>query len=252
LRRATSGDIFKGRVHWIPGAHAMTTPNPPLRGGSPGNPYEPPRAEVDLSLQESPGWFDRPVTARPPSAPAARFSLDCRCGRTVTVAAAQAGSTVRCDCGAEVTVPSLGRLRELSGKDRYESGTGDTIHRLIQEGELPAGRACAFSGEPTDDVLPLEVLVPRVFKRPEGEEEQVLATFGLLGYFFYGLFRHPEIVEEHAIKVPTPLRVAGWHHPKVRRISQRRLKRLLRTMPVYAKLLDENPYARVSVAGRAP
>ncbi len=42
-------------------------------------------------------------------------------------------------------------------------------------------------------------------------------------------------------------RVARRYHKKLRRMSQRRLKQVLRTVPVYAQLLEENPDARIIV-----
>jgi len=75
------------------------------------------------------------------------FNLDCTCGRSVSVSAGQAGTTVACECGQTVAVPSLGRLRELAGRGRYEAGTIDRIHGMLKNGQLPAGDRCAVSGE---------------------------------------------------------------------------------------------------------
>jgi len=72
------------------------------------NPYEAPNAQVGPPLGEPEGSFGR---TRPPTrlpAPASQFSIDCKCGRAISVIASQAGSTVRCGCGEEVKVPSLG------------------------------------------------------------------------------------------------------------------------------------------------
>jgi hypothetical protein len=151
-------------------------------------------------------------------------------------------------------VPSLGRLRELSGKDRYESGPVDTVRRMIQSGELPAGLTCALSRAPTDDLLMFEVLVPRYYKNPAARDNAGLLalglTFGWVGFLFHGLLSPPKFNEEGAIRVRVPLRVAARYHSKVRGMSRARLKRLLRTVPVYARLLDESPFARVTVEER--
>src|SRR5262245_45360110 len=116
------------------------------------------------------------------------FTLVCSCGRDLPVEASQAGTSVTCECGAQVTVPSLGKLRELSGQDSYESSTIDTIHRLVRQGELPAGCICALTGEPTQEVLDLYVMVPSAYK------PRVFATV-LLGYcgFPLGLLIRPFI-----------------------------------------------------------
>jgi hypothetical protein len=234
----------------------MATPDRERRGESGTNPYEPPKAAIDPSLQEPSRWLERPFTERRRPAPAAQFSLDCPCGQTVTVAASQAGSAVRCACGAELKVPSLGRLRELSGKDRYESGPGDTIRRIIQSGELPAGRTCVLSGQPTDDVLLFEVLLPKFFKYQAAEDYSklfvLMALLGWLGMLLLGLFSRPKFDAEGALTVQAPLRIAARYHSKVRRMGDWRLRRLLRTVPVYALLLGENPFARVFVAKPEP
>jgi hypothetical protein len=182
---------------------------------------------------------------------AAPFSVDCPCGRSVGVTGDQAGSSVRCDCGAEVAVPSLGRLRERAGKDRYESNTGDAIRRLVRAGELPAGSTCVLSGTPTDDVLELDILIPRLFKTERDRNEViVLLVLGLFGGLLYSILNRSRIAEDGLTVVPAPLRVAARHHAKVVGMGQGRLRRLLRTVPIYAQLLDENPRARFSVAGR--
>jgi hypothetical protein len=56
------------------------------------------------------------------------------------------------------------------------------------------------------------------------------------------------IHEHHSARtVFAPLRVASRHHTTVQSMSQRRLIRLLRGVPIYAKLLDENPIVQISV-----
>lgn len=42
-----------------------------------------------------------------------KYLVPCSCGKSVVVAVHQAGSTVVCECGSQVSVPPLRRLREL-------------------------------------------------------------------------------------------------------------------------------------------
>jgi hypothetical protein len=118
---------------------------------------------------------------------------------------------------------------------------------MVQSGELPAGPTCAHSGEPTDDVLLLEILLPRHFQKKDSRENGLLMTGGLIEVLPHlllrAMFSHEEIEEEGALTVRAPLRVAARHHLRVRKMGQWRLRRLLRTVPVYAKLLEENGYA---------
>jgi hypothetical protein len=229
----------------------MTTPDSDGPAWPPANPYEPPKASLDPPADAPAGRLARRGAAARKSPPGVQFSLPCQCGLAVTVAAGEAGSTVQCDCGADVRVPSLGRLREMVGKAPYESGTADMIRRMVQTGELPAGRTCVVSRTPTDDVLEFRILVPRSFSSGKSSEQNALLylwLFGPLVFLYISRFRPPKIEEGDAVHVVAPLRVSSRNHSRVRRMSEGRLKKLLRTVPVYAELLDENYLARVSVA----
>jgi hypothetical protein len=56
------------------------------------------------------------------------FTVPCGCGRSLRVSGAQAGSQVRCECGQDVAVPSLGELRRAEPTPtarRVPGGQGD-------------------------------------------------------------------------------------------------------------------------------
>jgi hypothetical protein len=158
-------------------------------------------------------------------------------------------------------------LRQRAGIAPYESSTADTIQGMVERGELPEGAVCAFSGAPTGDVLYLFIVVPRAFEQREGTAGLFLASLwallfswwvgGLLTALLPQVFGPTVSVEEamrehhRARTVPAPLRLASRHHARVRKASQRRLQRLLRTVPIYARLLDENPIVRIWVAPQA-
>jgi hypothetical protein len=176
------------------------------------------------------------------------FSLECSCGRTLAIQAAQAGTTLLCACGAQIRVPSLSKLRDLAGQAAYESGTIDVIRGMLDRGELPAGDRCAISGEPTADVADLYVEAERMYSRGDN---RVYAWLGVLvsPILLLGLFQEPRPDVGRETVVRTPLRIASAYHPKVRRSGQRALKRWLRGVPIYARLLEEYPRARVRVGG---
>jgi hypothetical protein len=134
---------------------------------------------------------------------------------------------------------------------------------MVERGELPDGGQCAFSGEATVDFINLAIVVPRAFTQTESTAG---LWFGLvwIPQFSWGfgpicvrlarwLFSRSVPVEEALLEhhrariVMAPLRIASPQLAKVRRASQRRLKRLLRTVPIYDKLLDENPIVRIFV-----
>jgi hypothetical protein len=192
---------------------------------------------------------DRSLLDSSAEAKAMAYSLTCSCGRQLEVPAAAAGTEVFCECGARVRVPSLSELRLLAGRAAYETGTVDVIRRMLAEGSLPWGELCAVSGKPTQDVLDLSVHCERVQAEKDG-----LRSFQLLVLLF-GLpalllgQRSSRDPQGRETSVWTPLRVAHDHQRKVGRASQKTLRRLLRTVPVYAALLDQYPRARV-VIGR--
>ena len=168
------------------------------------------------------------------------------------MASSQAGSTVRCDCGRNVNVPSLSRLRERIGEASYESGCGDTIKRMVLSGELPSGSVCSISGKPNTDVMVLEVFAPRFSITQSSSQGNTLLVL-VLGIWSLPLIwaasrREPIAEEEGASIVPMPLRVALDSQWKVRGMSQSRLRRLLRSVPIYAQFLEENPHSQIAFA----
>jgi hypothetical protein len=179
-----------------------------------------------------------------------RYELDCTCGRTIVVVASQAGTKLTCECGQEIAVPSLSKLRVSAGANPYEVSVSDTIRRMILEGELPAGPGCEVSGEPTDDILELYVLVTREFVKKKGKGWYLVLGLLISPLFYFAFFRQggygklvPAAGSETAI--PTPVRLASRYHSRYRKASQWRLRRLLRRVPIYDALLKDHPEGRI-------
>jgi hypothetical protein len=175
------------------------------------------------------------------------YSINCQCGARLPVKASQAGTSITCSCGAVVAVPGLSKLRELAGHDAYETGPVDVIRNMFRRGELPSGGRCAVSGIATQDVIHLYVEAERVYSR--SDQRLLHAWLGLLvsPILLAGMFqeRRPDVGRETL--VPTPLYVSAQHHARVCRAGQRALRKWLRTVPVYAQLLEAYPVARVLV-----
>jgi hypothetical protein len=148
-------------------------------------------------------------------------------------------------CGAELRVPSLGQLRESAGRDRYESGICDTIHRMIQNGELPSDSQCVVSRQPTNDVVALEILVPRFFTTEDAGHGRTLFLaslfLGLWAPILLAFSKRTVIEEDGGTILRVPVRVAQRQQHRVHRMSQQRLRKLLRITPIYAPLLEEHP-----------
>jgi hypothetical protein len=175
-----------------------------------------------------------------------KSSVECSCGQILAVRVAQAGTTMLCGCGAQVKVPSLSKLRERGGQNAYEASTIDVIHGMLRRGELPIGDRCAVSGDPTADVVDLCVEAERTYR---DRDSRFYAWLGFLvsPILLLGLFQKPRPDVGRETIVPTPLRVAAAYHPRVRRSGQKALKRWLRSVPIYATLLEEYPQATVGI-----
>ncbi len=154
---------------------------------------------------------------------------------------------MECECGRAVAVPSLGRLRELAGQGRYETGPIDRIHSMLKSGQLPVGDRCAVSGEYTHDVFDLWVQAEKMVTRNEHRLVNFLFAV-LISPIILSVYvrpARPNVGRETF--VPTPLRVAAACHSRVRKASQRKLKHWLRSVPIYEELLREYPLAAVSL-----
>ncbi len=178
------------------------------------------------------------------------YSVGCECGRRLVVDSTAAGSVIPCECGWDVIVPPLSQLRATTGVGAYESGVLDTIQRMIRDGSLPWGETCAVSGWPTDGVLDLVVHCERVhLPRPNSKLMILFAPLfpALVLQAMSDEGREP-VGRETSVTVP--LRVAPEFHRRLaRKWSPGKLKRLLKTVPIYATLLDQYPEATIEVRG---
>ncbi len=185
------------------------------------------------------------------------YFVDCACGNRLRVTAALAGSTVRCPCDRVVSVPALSELRQAAGERPFESGIVDTIRRMIAEGSLPQTRECALTGRLTDDVVEVEVECQRLWKRGPKKlgwgcvlSALILPCWPLWLLLGWALLDEKREELGRALVVRIPLRVCRDRQDGLRRMSQRRLRRLLQHVSVYAKLLHEYPGARMWIVRR--
>lgn len=126
---------------------------------------------------------------------------------------------------------------------------------MIRDGELPEGQLCVISGVPTTDSLDLYVQCESTWIKGPGQGRYVLVVLMILFlpfwiiWFLVGKALLDEERRElgHNRGVSVPLRVSQQCHEQLRRSSQSHIKKLLRTVPVYAQLLNEFPKARVRV-----
>ena len=172
------------------------------------------------------------------------ITLTCQCGTLVPVELPQAGSEFVCECGQLIRVPSLSKLRELSGKGAYEAGIIDTIQRMIGSAELPSGETCALCSEPTNDVMDLYVHAEQVSQIGTSVGAGALVAVLFSPLLALAMTIKPQRDIGRDTFVPVPLRMCAKHERRVRKASQRTLKGWLRAVPVYARLLREYPRPR--------
>jgi hypothetical protein len=184
------------------------------------------------------------------------YSVDCPCGASVAVAATEAGSTKVCRCGRELRIPRLSQLRVASGLDPGESNVRDTIERMIRQGELPAGQRCHVSEFPTDDVLWFDVQCERAYQKGAASRRW-MGLFTFLSFFtcwpimlfMWLMYRdHSAATVERVGRdtvIGVPLRISRESAAAVKKMSQSKLKNLLRQVPIYERLLATYPEARI-------
>jgi hypothetical protein len=183
------------------------------------------------------------------------YSVLCPCGIAIKVTATQAGAEISCVCGQSTTVPLLSQLRQTTGHEAYETGTIDTINRMIRDDQLPSGDTCAICCAPTRDFYDLYVQCESKWIRGPGIGRYLFAAFSILVlpfWILWYLLAHALLDEERVESgrergVSVPLRVCNSHHSQLRRTrSQRRLRKLLRPVPIYMQLLEEFPCAKIT------
>jgi hypothetical protein len=187
------------------------------------------------------------------------YHVRCSCGREIAVASSAAGGDVTCTCGRNVPVPSLSELRQQAGESAFESGIADRIHRLIATSELPPRSCCVDCGRPSTDVAELYVQIERLWMRGPGRTRylalllaMLISPFWWLRALFFESLRDETRQELGRDRfVDTPLCICDEDRPKLKHVHQRKLKRLLQTVPIYAELLREYPGSRI-FAGAAP
>jgi hypothetical protein len=177
-----------------------------------------------------------------------KFELDCACGRRIGVLASAAGTEVTCECGVVVPVPKLSVLRQRSGQSAYESGPIDTIERMRREGSLPWGERCAACGCPTSDCIDLRVECERIVAAQDNMKLRMFLAVLISPLMFLAMRdSHKDAVGRDTV-VDIPLRVCRKHSRSLRRSGQRKLRRLLCSVPVFQKLLEAYPRPRISVS----
>jgi|688.fasta_scaffold269799_1 hypothetical protein len=179
----------------------------------------------------------------------------CSCSAHHPISPRQAGEHVVCRCGSKLEIPSLGKLRLISGKGQYEAGTIDTINYMIQSGVLPLGQLCVVSGRKTSDTFVVYYQCEYATVKFESPRDSVFSFFGFLiaiaaPMLFLSLYLFGDSRKNQAEPtevgynrgVGLPLRVDREFHADLRKEGRRQeLIQYLNRVPVYQKLFSEYP-----------
>ena len=113
---------------------------------------------------------------------------------------------------------------------------------------MPWGATCAVSGRPTRDVIQIEVQCEHLAPAKDPVKFALLLAMCAGPWATLILFSKPGQAHGRDTAVTVPLRVCREYHRGLERWwGRRKLRRLLRTVPVYTRLLDEYPRATIAV-----
>lgn len=182
------------------------------------------------------------------------LALPCPCGRYVQVTAGQAGTNVRCECGTTLPVPKLADLRRLAGKDPYATNPAERIAKMERAGQLVLPDQCVACYMRTEGVLECIAVCEKKHTEVQADTSLASRLFMILSpvlYLLVKLFVPPadsEIkIHGHEVQAMLRLRLCANCRPSSSHfISRDTLVTWLRTVPIYAELLDLYPEAEIT------
>jgi hypothetical protein len=180
------------------------------------------------------------------------YEVRCECGKAHVVSNADAGSVLHCACGRNVEVPALHVLRASVGVDKLSPAF--RLEGLLFNRKLPGTRCCGGCKRETDGLIQVSIVCERGSSGPDESQRDtdaekaegcVLALFG-----FYRLRREghrPGRKQGQDVTFTVPLPVCERCDPRMDHPGT--LCPALRTIRVYADVLDQYPKAEVSRTG---
>ncbi|MBX9623894.1 MAG: hypothetical protein K2X82_08765 [Gemmataceae bacterium] len=176
------------------------------------------------------------------------YTVACDCGKSLPVAATDAGASVPCDCGRAVEVPPLHRLRAAAGEGPLSAGV--QLRTMLLRGDLPGTDVCAVCGRKSDGLVRVVIHCERAVVKTGADRADQIGCL-LLGLLFGWLVllrppREYRVLGEDVV-FTVPLRVCDRCAPDLDHPND--LRDALRTVPVYTALLHKYPVARVARVG---
>ncbi len=183
------------------------------------------------------------------------YAVDCDCGKVLSVTAAAAGTSVSCECGADVSIPGLSKLRQSVGQDAYITNSAEKITSEHNAGREPAGTDCLLCGGAGHSQIDIEIVCEQqVVKHAPGRFRDLvwIACFGWLGAL-HVVSKSKNLDDEAVIQgrrrtVQTHFRVCHLCSPNPKKPpSVGNIRRLLQQRPLYNRLFEEFPQAKINL-----
>ena len=169
------------------------------------------------------------------------YSVTCGCGRIHQVSGGAAGSVLSCACGNQLEVPSLAVLRRSAGEPVVSPEI--EIRFLLQSKELPQEHNCLRCWAETTEISQVLVECERAEVSLSGEWNFSWLAFLFLGHLAF--WRSTETKERgRNISFCLPLRLC---RDCARQLGRSALIKVMCQVPVYARLLEKYPHAKVSL-----
>jgi hypothetical protein len=171
------------------------------------------------------------------------YPVGCECGATTHVPGTSAGTTFTCKCGRKLEIPTLAQLKASVGQSSVSADL--ELERLTATGALPLESNCAVCDRETTDKVAFSV----VCERPEDKSggsfwyQVFFIWFSPLLYMMHMATRPAEVRGRNVV-FRLPVRVCVACRPSVN--SRPAIRDALRRTPVYARLLDKYPDAKIS------
>jgi hypothetical protein len=174
------------------------------------------------------------------------FRLRCDCWNELAVTEGSAGADLRCACGRLVSVPGLKELRLQAGLPPYDPSPELLLRETFDINDVPGDERCVECGAATDHIIRVVAECEKAWGKRAGFDwgtfffSLLLAPFGILFRW-----READQLKGRDKFFVLPIRVCPQCQQALQ--GETRIKECLRHIPVYRRLLDKFPEARVTV-----
>jgi hypothetical protein len=171
------------------------------------------------------------------------YPLRCECGKQHRVAGTLAGSFISCDCGRQLKVPSLSRLKSHVGESALSPEV--RLDQMLQLGMLPVETRCGCCGKETPNVVHFWVVCEQIEVYDAARMNWFATILIALSFDFVSLLEHDDRERGSDIRLRLPLRVCDGCAPQLK--EQAILEKAVWSIPVYGDLREKYPRAELSL-----